>query len=535
MASSAPAIDVDRAVLLNARYGSELHWRSYYDRIVVLLGFTNFSPDARAFAEALAAWQRTQGLEADGVLGPTTWERLQQTLSPQPVATPFAPSADFAGWSPPEINALRLTTTFENGRPLEFGGLTGDFDGCGCSFGLLQWNIGSESLQPLLAEFARERLDRFTDVFGADAAAVTAVLQMKKQPQEDSCTSKPVNVLQTTHPALAWAKSINDYSRRTPAIVGSWAEHFRRLAGDPAFRAIEARWARRVIDRAEGNARDLGLKTERGLALMVDCVTQNGMGWLDHRRRRGEVSRRELIAQRRQEVESNLGRQVAEPQFMEIIAKVVASTLGRPEWAADVLQRRLIIASGSGLRGGRNFDLARDFNLRDAPWEQSASALAQPAPAGLVSATVTRFVQLANSGPGFYTYSERDRQYGRPDAIDALTRVGAAWLRSNPAAPRMGIGDISFQHGGEMPPHRSHRDGSDADIRPIRSDNLEEAVSYLQEGVYSRALTQALVNTIRSASPVNVARILFNDPGVEGVRRWEGHDNHLHVHFGDSG
>jgi hypothetical protein len=46
-------------------------------------------------------------------------------------------------------NALETTGDFETaGDP--WGGVTGDFDGMGLSCGVLQWNIGSNSLQPLV-------------------------------------------------------------------------------------------------------------------------------------------------------------------------------------------------------------------------------------------------------------------------------------------------------------------------------------------------------------------------------------------------
>jgi hypothetical protein len=447
--------------------------------------------------------------------------------------TTYGPSIDFPGWSPAEVNALRLTSTFENGRPLDFGGLTGDFDGCGCSFGLLQWNIGSESLQPLLAEFSRDYPDRFAAIFSEDASAVTAVLHMRKVQHEDACTTrKSADALQSTHPALAWAKTINDYGHRPPQLVSVWAEHFKQLSEDPGFRRIEIRSARKVIDRAEQNARELGLRSERGLALMVDCVTQNGMGWID-RPRPPHQSRRELIRQRRDELETSLGRKATETEFMEVIARVVASTLGRPEYAADVLRRRMTIASGTGRVHGQQFDLAADFQLTEAPWETGGSSApasppAQPNPAPLAAG----FAQLPAAGQGFYSYSARDRQFGRPDVIQALVTVATTWLHTYPASPRIGIGDISFESGGEMPPHVSHRDGADADLRPVRMDGREEPVTYNMEGQYSRALTQSLVSTLRSSSPVPIEHILFNDPGVEGVQRWAGHDNHLHVRFG---
>ena len=55
--------------------------------------------------------------------------------------------------------AISVTGTFENsGDP--YLGVTGNFDGMGISCGVLQWNIGSNSLQPLVRlAAARRRAD----------------------------------------------------------------------------------------------------------------------------------------------------------------------------------------------------------------------------------------------------------------------------------------------------------------------------------------------------------------------------------------
>ena len=47
------------------------------------------------------------------------------------------------------LSALRLTGHFEDSAdPL--GAVTGNFDGMGISLGVLQWNLGSGSLQPMV-------------------------------------------------------------------------------------------------------------------------------------------------------------------------------------------------------------------------------------------------------------------------------------------------------------------------------------------------------------------------------------------------
>jgi hypothetical protein len=67
-----------------------------------------------------------------------------------------------------EINtAVAITGRFENaGDP--WRGVTGDFDGMGVSCGVLQWNIGSASLQPLVEAVGQAVVLREAPTIGAD-------------------------------------------------------------------------------------------------------------------------------------------------------------------------------------------------------------------------------------------------------------------------------------------------------------------------------------------------------------------------------
>lgn len=141
------------------------------------------------------------------------------------------------------------------------------------------------------------------------------------------------------------------------------------------------------------------------------------------------------------------------------------------------------------------------------------------------------FTQLPMSGSGFYSYATfRNKQFGRPETIRAIEAISAAWQAAHPKGPRIGIGNISLQGGGPMPPHSSHHNGLDVDIRLVTNNGKEIGLTY-KSAEYSRTLTQELVNLIRANSVLKVKIILFNDPNVSGVMFWKGHDDHLHVAF----
>jgi murein endopeptidase len=151
-----------------------------------------------------------------------------------------------------------------------------------------------------------------------------------------------------------------------------------------------------------------------------------------------------------------------------------------------------------------------------------------PAPTGQSAAINT---PLPESGPGFRAYQRNQgRRYGLPETISALIAIAAAWQRAHPQGPRIETGDISFQGGGRMPPHKSHNRGVDIDIHLMRNDGREGGTTF-RASSYSRTLTQELVNLIRANGLLIVKLIFFNDPAVTGVTDQAGHDNHLHVRF----
>jgi hypothetical protein len=90
----------------------------------------------------------------------------------------------------------------------------------------------------------------------------------------------------------------------------------------------------------------------------------------------------------------------------------------------------------------------------------------------------------------------------------------------------VGVGDMSFANGAPMSPHKTHRNGRNVDVRPLRTDGKQMPVS-ITDAEYSRERTKALVELFREDA--NLKSILFNDAHIAGVTHWEGHDNHLHV------
>ena len=100
---------------------------------------------------------------------------------------------------------------------------------------------------------------------------------------------------------------------------------------------------------------------------------------------------------------------------------------------------------------------------------------------------------------------------------------------------RVALGDIGFQHGGNIPGHITHEHGLDVDVRPMRKadDQCTWGVSW-RWSTYDRAATRDLIKAVRATAQGHVKLIYFNDPVLikEGLVRWyTGHDDHLHIRY----
>lgn len=133
------------------------------------------------------------------------------------------------------------------------------------------------------------------------------------------------------------------------------------------------------------------------------------------------------------------------------------------------------------------------------------------------------------SGNGYYPYSANERQYGTAASVRTLVHVCQTFAQQFPGL-KVGVGDMSFANGAVMSPHKTHRNGRNADIRPIRTDGKAMPVT-ISDAEYSRERTKALVELLQSEA--NLKSILFNDAKIVGVTHWDGHDNHLHVSMKD--
>jgi hypothetical protein len=172
-------------------------------------------------------------------------------------------------------------------------------------------------------------------------------------------------------------------------------------------------------------------------------------------------------------------------------------------------QKRIV---GLSSPDGRVDPRGRTFRILQGEQPQAATVI------------LTKF-SSADSGGALYSYENQDRQYGTPATLDVVATMGRAFLA---AGLQVGIGDISFMHGGRMPPHESHRRGVDVDLRLQRTDGAHVGVT-IHDKEYSRDNTRKVVEVVLAQPSTTL--VLNNDSQIKGVRPWPGHDNHIHVRF----
>ncbi|HOK46631.1 MAG TPA: peptidoglycan-binding domain-containing protein [Bryobacteraceae bacterium] len=280
---------------------------------------------------AVKTFQQARALAVDGIVGFETWAAL---FPGEP-----APETEDPTSYPLAQRCLALTGSFETGAgiPECYAGLTGDFDGQGLSLGVLQWNLGQGSLQPLLIEMLSRHRDVCSAILHEHLPVFEAMLGSSKAEQ------------------LAWARSIQDVRRSR--VLEPWRGLLKAIARTPEFQAIQVEAAGAVHQRAVAMAAEYGLETERAVALMFDICTQNG-----------SISAlvRAQILQDFAALRFPPGSADAEVVRMRIIAERRAAA-ARPEFVEDVRARKLTIANGRGTVHGIEYDL-EEYGLRLHPY-----------------------------------------------------------------------------------------------------------------------------------------------------------------------
>lgn len=270
--------------------------------------------------QATIEFQRSKGLTKDGIVGRITWSALfSEVVAPIKPVTSYKLST--------LEKAIAITGRFEGNG---YGNITGDFDGQGLSLGILQWNIGQGTLQPLLREMNLNH-----------NMATRSILL-------DSYNAFNTMLSKTPAEQLTWAKSINNSQK---VIREPWRTRLVALANSQEFRAIQLNYAKTIGDLALSICNKYNLKSERAFALAFDIGVQNG----------GVKAKTDLrIAYR-------ASSDVPENDRMALIANAVAND-SNARWIEDVRSRKLAIVNGAGKVHGEFINIDKEYGLTDNPF-----------------------------------------------------------------------------------------------------------------------------------------------------------------------
>lgn len=202
--------------------------------------------------------------------------------------------------------------------------------------------------------------------------------------------------------------------------------------------------------------------------------------------------------------------------------------------AVRALQVELNAKRGAGLAVDGVFGSGTDAAVRSF---QSHAGIGVD---GVVGPTTWRNLVWHYDYPSFANMCDKDpdgngtANWGTASTIGQLERAAAVFAGTGQG--RVPLGDVSFEHGGDIPGHASHEVGVDVDVWPIRTDSAQCTGTRItwQSSAYDRAATRQLVQAIRNAAPGHVELIFFNDPTLiaEGLTSsYPNHDNHLHIRY----
>lgn len=237
---------------------------------------------------------------------------------------------------------LKITGAFEGAG---YDHVAGNFDGAGISFGILQWNFYSKTLQPLLYSMYNSNYDLFDKICGRDKsfAIVQACIAGTHYEEQDfigRITTGRMHIAQT---AAHFSGGVD--------VLPEWQVVFASLGNTFKDKELEA--ALPYYNDALDMCKEFGLKTLRSVTLMFDQAVQRGKTSLD------DEAKKYLVMKTNPSYDDKTDKWWQKFIIDDDVADVSS------QWRSDVLSRRMCIINGSGVVHKTFFNLDKDFGLSD--------------------------------------------------------------------------------------------------------------------------------------------------------------------------
>lgn len=259
--------------------------------------------------------------------------------------------------------ALKITGHFEDSED-PFGGVSGNFDGMGISLGVLQWNIGCGSLQPLVKNIGKKVVIDAMPIFGNEfwTACSSSISQGLKIVQAWQTGTKLPSNVRAELKALAHSdafvkeqiKAATHVAQLSLNAAVAWNKD--KGADNPDVR--EFCWFFDVITQ-NGGLKGLSYNdvknyiSNSGTELADDLVCE----WLADRTPRDNGFKDSL---KNSALWLN---SVPEDRLVLFVASFLRSKKSNPAWQADVLNRKGTIAFGRGWVHGEKHNLNPLFDI----------------------------------------------------------------------------------------------------------------------------------------------------------------------------
>jgi hypothetical protein len=247
-------------------------------------------------------------------------------LKAAPAAAPSTTAAVYIPLEEAQEIALKITTYFEGGKSMNYQALADDFDGQGTSFGLIQWNFGSDTLGPLLKKMLDKDATAFAACFGEDADYDTLKKALTDKKKADE---------------LKWARD------RIKNKRSAWESAFKKIGSNEAFNKIQ-------LTEASGQYHPLAVKVIKNIrditsTLFVNVEVRSYCAIFDLCVQNGGIDN--AITEIKKRVTDE--KPATQLELMKIVV-TERSRKASAKWVSDCLSRRMGILTGSSYKSKEN-------------------------------------------------------------------------------------------------------------------------------------------------------------------------------------